>query len=175
MEGFGEDAEHMMICVSSSSHRQELFPLWYLQRQTSEEDTMATNPLQDSDTAHCIRNCLTTHKACLETLHYMLTQKSTHFQGKHVTLLQLCADTSDLSAKMMIADVEFHQQSCALCFELCQACAEECERYPEDAELRRCADLCRQCAESCQAMMGMTVTMASSARARKPQETSRQI
>jgi hypothetical protein len=118
---------------------------------------MATNPMIDSDMARCIRNCLTAHRACLETLHHMLSQKSTKFQGREITLLQLCADTCDLSAKMMIADVPFHHQSCELCFEICDACAMECEKYPDDHEMSRCADLCRQCAESCRGMAGMTV------------------
>jgi ferredoxin len=89
----------------------------------------------------------------------MLSQKSTHFLGREIAMLQLCADTSDLSAKMMIAEMPFHNQSCELCFEICDACAVECEKYPEDPEMLRCADICRQCAESCRGMAGMTVHM----------------
>lgn len=121
-------------------------------------------PMQDSDMVHCIKNCLSCHRVCLETLHHCLTQKSTHFQGSHVALLQMCAATCELSARMMIADLEFHHQSCALCFEICEACAEECERYIEDAEMLRCADFCRRCAESCRGMAGMTVQIKKSSR-----------
>lgn len=130
---------------------------------------MTTNPMVDSDMARCIRNCFTAHRACLETLHHMLSQKSTRFQGKEIALLQLCADTCELSAKMMIADVSFHHQSCELCFQICDACAVECESYPEDREMQRCADLLRQCAESCRGMAGMTVV--APAKERKPPET----
>ena|SRR5437868_6944505 len=131
-------------------------------------------PLQDSDTAHCIKNCFTCHRVCLETLHYCLSQKNTHFQGRHIAVLQLCAEASELSAKMMIADIPFHRQSCVLSFELSNACAEECERYEDDAEMRRCAEICRNCAESCRGMMGTAVNIprstSASGRGQRPQE-----
>ncbi|MGZ3806423.1 MAG: four-helix bundle copper-binding protein, partial [Pseudobdellovibrionaceae bacterium] len=94
----------------------------------------ARDPRQDSDTAHCIRNCFSTHRVCLETLHYCLTQKRTHFQGRHIALLEMCAEACELAAKAMIADIQFHRQSCVLAFELSLACAEECEKYVEDQE-----------------------------------------
>lgn len=121
-------------------------------------------PFQDSDMAHCIKNCLSCHRVCLETLHFCLSQKSTHFQGRHVALLQMCAETCELSARMMIADLSFHHQSCALCFEICEACAEECEHYEESPEMLRCADFCRHCAESCRGMAGMSVEVRRSSR-----------
>ena len=129
--------------------------------------------MQDSDMSHCIKNCTQCHKVCLETLHYCLSQKRTHFQGKHIELLQMCADACDLSLKMMIADMDQHHQSCQLCFELCFACAEECAKFTEDAEMLRCADICRKCADSCRHMAGMTVSISANERVQKPQGTTR--
>jgi hypothetical protein len=120
-------------------------------------------PMQDSDTAHCIKSCLSNKRICLETLHYCLTQKMTHFQGRHIALLGMCADACELAAKMMIADIQFHRQSCVVAFELCLACAEECEKYMEDTAMKRCADSCRKCAEFCRGMMGTTVEITSAA------------
>ncbi len=114
-------------------------------------------PLQDSDVTRCIKNCFSCHRVCLETLHYCLSQRDTHFQGKHIALLQMCAEACELSAKMMISGVPFHRQACVLSFELCEACAEACERYEEDAAMKKCAEFCRQCAESCRGMTGTAV------------------
>ena len=116
-------------------------------------------PLQDSDTTRCIKNCLSCHRVCMETLHYIHGQKATHFQGRLLSMLEVCVDVCDLSAQMMIADLPFHHQSCELCYEVCQACAEELEKFELDADILRCADACRKCAESCKGMAGMTVKM----------------
>jgi hypothetical protein len=113
--------------------------------------------MQDSETAHCIKNCLSSHRVCLETLHYCLSQKSTHFQGRHIAIMEMCAEACELAAKMMIADIQFHRQSCVVAFELCTACAEECEKYEVDAKMLRCAEFCRTSAESCRGMMGTAV------------------
>lgn len=114
-------------------------------------------PLQDSDTARCIKNCFSCHRVCLETIHHLLAQKDTHFQGRHIAILQACADACELSAKIMVAEIPFHRQAAVVSFELCEACAEECERYEDDAQLRKCAEMCRACAESCRGMTGTAV------------------
>lgn len=128
----------------------------------------ARDPMQDSDMSYCINMCATCYKECLETLHHCLGQKRTHFQGKHLELLQICAESCDLALKMMVADMEFHRQSCELCFEVCFACAEECEKISEDEVLLHTAEICRKCGESCRAMAGMTVTISANAKDQKP-------
>jgi len=118
---------------------------------------MASPVIQDSDITKCIKNCLNCSRVCLETLARCLSNgKNGMASGKHLSALQLCADTCQLSARMMIADSEFHHQACELTFEVATACAELCERF-EDAEMVHCADVCRRCAESCQFNAGMTV------------------
>jgi hypothetical protein len=114
-------------------------------------------PLQDSDLAHCIKNCFSCHRVCLETLHHCLSEKDTHFQGKHIALLQMCAEACELSAKMMVSGIQFHRQACVLSFELCEATAEACERYEADSVMLKCAEISRQCAESCRGMSGTAV------------------
>lgn len=116
-------------------------------------------PLQDSDVTRCIKNCFSCYRVCLETLHHCLSEKDTHFQGRHLAIMQMCADACELAAKMMIADIQFHRQSCVVAFELCEACAEACERYESDMEMKKCADICRQCAESCRGMTGTAVNI----------------
>jgi len=118
---------------------------------------MPNHQIQDSDVTKCINLCLTCARSCLETFHYCLEEKGTAFSGKHLALLQYCIDACQLSAKLLIGESEFHHQSCELCFEVCNACAVECERYEYDDVFLNCAEICRKCAESCRAMAGMTV------------------
>lgn len=120
---------------------------------------MAPMQMQDSDTTKCIKACMSCSKACLEALHYCLSQKVSASQGRHIAILQMCADACQLSSKMMILDLEFHNQSCELAFELATACAELCDRYQDEPLMARCAEACRHCAETTRGMAGMTVKM----------------
>lgn len=118
---------------------------------------MATNPLQDSDTAKAINFCFTTYRVCLETLNHVQEQGLKYSQTELATLLQLCADTCDLHARMQMADVEVASQGAELCFEICTQTAELCERFPEETLVAKCGDICRKCAQHCRGMSGMTV------------------
>lgn len=118
---------------------------------------MIPNPSQDSDTAKAIKACFSCSRTCLETLQYCLHQKVSKFTGKQLAVMQFCADSCQLSASIMMADINIQHQSCELTFELCNRCADECERYQDDTVLSRCADECRRCAEICRGMAGMTV------------------
>lgn len=118
---------------------------------------MPINQLQDSDVTKCIKNCLSCERVCLETFHYCLENKGTAFSGKHLSLLQFCVETCRLSARLLIAESEFHHQACELTYEIATACAIECERYEGDDVFKHCAEVCRRCAEACRGMAGMTV------------------
>lgn len=123
---------------------------------------MIPNPSQDSDTAKAVKANFTCARVCSETLQYCLNQKSMNFTGAHLAVLQFCADSCLLSARMMMADHSVHHQSCELSYELCTVCAEECERHQDNSMLARCAEECRRCAEICKAMVGMSVDVRSS-------------
>lgn len=120
---------------------------------------MPINQIQDSDTSRCISNCISCARTCLETFQYCVERKGTAFSGKHLSLLQYCVDSCQLSVQLLIGESEFHHQSCELTFELCQSCAVECERYPDEKVFMYCAEICRDCAESCRALAGMTVKL----------------
>jgi hypothetical protein len=102
---------------------------------------------------------MNTQRACLETLAYCLEEKGTSYAGKHIQLLQTCVETCNLSVRLMCADSPFHPQACELCFEVCEACATECERFQDDETFAKCAQACRRSAESCRGMAGMTVRL----------------
>ncbi|MFV8258386.1 four-helix bundle copper-binding protein [Bdellovibrio bacteriovorus] len=123
---------------------------------------MRTNPLQDSDTAKCINFCFTTYRVCLETLNHVQDHGMRFAQTELTSLLQLCADTCDLHARMEMAEADFAPQAAELCFQICNRTALECEKFPEEPIVIKCADICRKCAEHCRGMAGMTVRVKSS-------------
>lgn len=129
---------------------------------------MAPIQMQDSETAKCVKACMSCSKACWEALHFCLNQKVSGVQGRHIAILQMCAEVCQLSSKMMLLDLEFHNQSCGLAFELATTCADLCEKYQDEPVMSRCAEACRYCAETTRGMAGMTVRMKGS-----PQELSR--
>lgn len=113
--------------------------------------------MQDSDMTRCISNCMNTQRACLEAINHCLEEFGTAHSGEHIKLMQTCVETCNLSIRLMSLDSDFHQQACELCFEVCTACAEACERYEDNEVMKRCAQACRQSAASCRGMAGMTV------------------
>lgn len=118
---------------------------------------MANHPMQDTDITRAINNCLNCARSCVETFQYCLEEKGTAFSGKHLSLLQFCVESCQLTARLLIAESNFYHQSCELCMEVCKACAVECERYEYDEVFKRCAANCRRCAESCRGLTGVTV------------------
>jgi len=46
---------------------------------------------------------------------------------------------------------EFAPQLCALCADVCRACAEECSRHDMD-HCQQCAEACRRCEQACSDM-----------------------
>jgi hypothetical protein len=91
----------------------------------------------------CHRICyamLTTH--CIET-------GGPHVRPQHVRLMLDCAEICKTAADAMSRKSQFHRQLCALCAEVCEACALSCD--PLDG-MEDCAATCRRCAELCRRM-----------------------
>jgi hypothetical protein len=62
-----------------------------------------------------------------------------------------CATICWTSAALMSMDSQFAKQFCNLCADICDACAQECERRDID-HCKVCAKTCRICAEECRRM-----------------------
>lgn len=58
---------------------------------------------------------------------------------------QICHTTMTYVSRMS----QFMHQSLQMCADICDACAQECERFPDNEDMRRCAEVCRECARSC--------------------------
>lgn len=118
---------------------------------------MSNHQTQDSDITKAVNATLNCARTCMEAFQYCLDEKGTAFSGKHLSLLQACVDACHLTARLLIGESKFANQACELTFELCQACAVECERYEYDDVFKKAAANCHRCAYACKGMIGMAV------------------
>ncbi|OQW53881.1 MAG: hypothetical protein A4S09_06305 [Proteobacteria bacterium SG_bin7] len=112
---------------------------------------MAHQDLINQEMRNCIKTCRDCSEICLETIAHCLEMAEEHSGREHISLLQVCADVCDTSARAMLLGSEVHQKVCEACAEVCKACAESCDQF-DDELMDECARLCRDCAESCEEM-----------------------
>ena len=62
-----------------------------------------------------------------------------------------CAASCRMAASYMSRDSRFAVDLCRLCGQICEACATECARHPEE-HCQACARACRRCAQECARM-----------------------
>jgi hypothetical protein len=103
----------------------------------------------------CIQECMSCASICQQTLAHCLRKGGKHADPQHAQLLMDCAESCSTSVSMMSRESPFHARHCGLCADICKACEEACERFPDDAQMRACADACRSCFESCRSMGAM--------------------
>lgn len=116
------------------------------------------NGVVDAELQQCIDECIKCGSVCTTTASYCLEQGGQHADAAHVTSLLDCAEICRTSADFMLRGSHLHGSTCAVCAEVCRACAESCDRMGDDDVMRRCAEACRRCAESCEQMAGTTST-----------------
>lgn len=111
-----------------------------------------TTQMMSAHMQQCVDDCLECHSVCLETVNHCLEMGGKHAEPGHIRLMLDCAEICQTSANFMLRQSPMHGRTCGLCAEVCLACAEDCERFPDDPQMMACADACRQCALSCQEM-----------------------
>lgn len=114
-------------------------------------DTL-TESRTDLDT--CVDLCQAAHRACLETMLYCLGRGGTYADADHIRLLAECAEICQTSAGFVLRESPLRGTVCAVCAEVCDQCAVECDTFADEGRLEHCAQICRQCAASCAAMAG---------------------
>ena len=100
----------------------------------------------------CIEECLSCFSVCEQTLAHCLKKGGRNANFELTKLLIDCAESCRTSAGMMSRESTFHARHCALCADVCKACEEACEEFPDDAQMKACADACRSCFGACRAM-----------------------
>ena len=105
------------------------------------------------DSQDCIEACTQCAQVCLQAaMNHCLEQGGEHVAPAHLRLMMDCADICQLSARLQLGSSEFAEDFCALCAEVCLACADSCDTL---SGMEDCAEACRQCAASCETMSGM--------------------
>jgi hypothetical protein len=101
----------------------------------------------------CIRNCTECHTICVKTVTHCLGIGGKHADQAHIRMLLDCAQICATSADFMNRGSPLHQLTCGACAEICQQCADDCERMAGgDQQMLQCVEMCRRCAASCRDM-----------------------
>jgi len=104
------------------------------------------------DMEQCIEHCMHCHRVRLETaMNHCLDAGGRHVEPHHFRLMINCSDICRVAGDFMLTRSELHAKTCAVCADVCDACAQSCE---EIGGMAACVRACRQCAESCRQMAG---------------------
>ncbi|MDD5463130.1 MAG: four-helix bundle copper-binding protein [Methylococcales bacterium] len=85
-------------------------------------------------------------------MNHCLEMGGKHVEPEHFRLMMNCAEICQLSANFMLSSSRFHNRTCEVCAEICDACAMDCGRI---GNMEECASTCRECADSCKQMASM--------------------
>lgn len=110
----------------------------------------APMPMMVHSTQKTLQDCMT---MCEQTILAAYRKPDVHTRSTQLVLLRDCADICELCAKFMARHSPFAKSLCHLCAYVCEACANECLKFP-DHESQMCARMCLKCAEDCRAFAG---------------------
>jgi hypothetical protein len=103
----------------------------------------------------CIDICNRCAQTCLQTaMNHCLETGGRHVEPEHFRLMMNCAEICQLSANFMLSSSRFHNLTCEVCAEICEACAMDCDSI---GDMEECASICHKCAESCKQMASMSM------------------
>jgi hypothetical protein len=103
----------------------------------------------------CLEACLDCANQC-ETCFVHCTGLVASGKKEHVPTLKSCVDCGDLctvAAKIIARDGALVGPACEGCAKGCDACATQCEKFPDDEHMKACAKSCRDCSKACQEML----------------------
>jgi len=90
-------------------------------------------------------------QACEQCLTSCLNEPDVQARVACIQLLRDCAEICAMASRYMAWNSAYAKQVCALCANLCEACAAECAKF-QDAHCQACAEVCRKCAAECRKM-----------------------
>lgn len=93
----------------------------------------------------CAAECNHCATACLD-------EKDVKMLARCIKLDIDCAAICSLTASFIARGSEHSEHLLKECADICNACAEECEKHQHMDHCKRCAEACRACAEECSSM-----------------------
>lgn len=112
--------------------------------------------MNDELTKACILACQNCAAMCEQCAVTCSLSSSVNSLSKPLELSIYCADMCRLTATFLLRGELQSVRFCALCAEICDICAFECEQHKE-AACRACALACRECAEECRKIASLVV------------------
>jgi adenine-specific DNA methylase len=91
---------------------------------------------------NCAAECNHCATACLD-------EQDVNMLARCIKLNIDCADICQLTTSYVTRSSEHAHHLLKECAEICEACAEECEKHSHLEHCRVCAEACRRCAEEC--------------------------
>ena len=92
--------------------------------------------------SNCVAECNHCAMACLE-------EKDIKMLAQCIKMNIDCADICQLTASLVARGSDHGHHLMNECAEVCEACAQECEKHSHMDHCRKCAEVCRTCAEAC--------------------------
>lgn len=111
------------------------------------ETTSEIDHLSD-DERECLENCFEAAEVCEWCADECLGSEE---MEECARLCRDVADVTTLHARFMARSSDYSQDLAGLCADVCEACADECERH-DAHHCQVCTDVLRECAESCRQM-----------------------
>lgn len=125
-----------------------------MQEQTQHDTHKALNIQTHARMQPCIDACGYCHETCLSTaMTHCLAVGGKHLEPGHFRLMINCAEICQAAANLMLSGSDLANKLCAVCAEVCDACAASCEQI---GDMDGCVEACRECADSCREMSGAT-------------------
>jgi len=101
------------------------------------------------------RSCIEACNACADACDYCaaacLREDDVKMMVACIALDVDCSAICRMAASYMLRDSRFAVGLCALCAQVCEACAAECARHPEE-HCQDCAKACGRGAQACAQM-----------------------
>jgi len=115
----------------------------------------ADDPKHAGMAKSCCDACGTCAEACNKAFHHCIEQASAGKprHGKMAQTVADCAAFCTLSAQMIARHSMMMVLSCRACADACRRCAQECETFDTDIDMKICLDACQRCEESCRNMV----------------------
>jgi hypothetical protein len=115
------------------------------------EEIQSSEVVTSNEVLECIKDSLDCYQSCTETAVKCLTMGGMHAEKEHLNLLMDCAKICNTNADFMLRNSTYSPQTCGITADICDECADTCDRFEEDF-MKDCAHVCRRCSESCREM-----------------------